>query len=303
MRASIYLLLISIIAGLIGWINQAYLRDQWKWYWVVRPYKVAYVDPYVLTADAERALKPKDHFKECAKTCPEMVVIPPGSFQMGSSPTLKGRSDNELPPHQVTITRQFAVSKFEVTFEEWDTCVTIGDCDPHIGDATWGRGKRPVIYVTWNDARQYVAWLKRMTGKQYRLLTEAEFEYATRAGTTTAYPWGDEIGNGNANCIGCGSEWDGKQTAPVGSFPPNGYGLYDMVGNVSQWVEDCYRPNYENAPTDGSAWNGGDCPLRVVRGSSWFSNPGPPRSAVRGWGAPDRRNSYLGFRVGRTLEP
>ena len=302
-RASIYVLLFGIIAGLVGWINQGHLKELARWYWVVRPYKVANIDPYVLAADAERALKSKDRFRECAKECPEMIVVPAGSFMMGSPPTLKGRSDNEHPQHQVTIAKPFAVSKFPLTFDEWDTCVAMGDCAPQIGDATWGRGTRPVIYVTWDDAQRYVAWLKRMTGKPYRLLTEAEFEYATRAGTQTAYPWGDEIGNRSANCIGCGSEWDGKQTSPVGSFAPNGYGLYDMVGNVSQWVEDCYHPTYENAPTDGSAWNSGDCALHVVRGSSWFSNPGPPRSAVRGWGAPDRRNSYLGFRIGRTLAP
>jgi formylglycine-generating enzyme required for sulfatase activity len=302
-RASVYLLLIGIIAGLLGWINQEYLKEQVKWYAVVRPYKAANIDPYVLTASAERSLKPEDHFRECARDCPEMIVIPAGSFLMGSPPTSKERSDNESPQHQVTISRPFAVSKFPVTFAEWDTCVAMGDCDPQIGDATWGRGTRPAIYVTWLDAQRYVAWLKRMTGKPYRLLTEAEFEYATRAGTRTVYPWGDELGTRNANCIGCGSEWDAKQTSPVGSFAPNGYGLYDMVGNVSQWVEDCYHPTYENAPVNGSAWSSRECPLRVVRGSSWFSNPGPPRSAVRGWGALDRRNSYLGFRVGRTLEP
>ena len=119
-----------------------------------------------------------------------MIVVPAGSFMMGSPPTLKGRSDNEHPQHQVAIAKPFAVSKFPLAFDEWDTCVAMGDCAPQIGDATWGRGTRPVIYVTWNDAQQYVAWLKRMTGKPYRLLTEAEFEYATRAGTQTAYPCG-----------------------------------------------------------------------------------------------------------------
>ena len=133
---------------------------------------------------------------------------------MGSLPTEPGHVANEGPRHRVTISKQFAVSKFELTFDEWDTCVVMGDC-VRLGDATWGRGNRPAIYVTWDDAKQYVAWLGRMTGKPYRLLSEAEYEWAARGGTETAYPWGDEIGKNNANCINCGSKFDGKQTSPV----------------------------------------------------------------------------------------
>src|SRR6185295_13805483 len=128
----------------------------------------------------------------------------------------------------------FAVSKFDVTFDDWDACMTTGGC-PHEGRASdfgRGRGNRPVIFVSWDDARAYIAWLSRMTGKPYRLLTEAEYEYAARAGTQTSYPWGDEIGKNNANCNGCGSQWDGRGTTPVGSFSPNRFGLFDMVGNV-----------------------------------------------------------------------
>ena len=154
----------------------------------------------------------------------------------------------------MTIAKPFAVSKFEVTFDEWDTCARYGGCRTDVSDFGFGRGQRPVIKVTWDDAQQYVAWLSKMTGEPYRLLTEAEYEYATRAGTTTAYPWGDDIGTNKANCNGCGSQWDNKQTAPVGSFAPNGFGLFDMVGNVWEWVEDCYNDNYNGAPTDGSAW-------------------------------------------------
>ena len=162
------------------------------------------------------------------------------------------------------------MSKFEVTFDEWDACVAYGDCDPRVSDSGWGRGRQPVINVTWDDAKRYVAWLSRMTGKPYRLLTEAEWEYAARAGTQTAYSWGDEIGKGNANCDGCGSQWDNKQTAPVGSFAANAFGLYDMHGNVWEWVEDCFHDNYEGAPDDGSAWTAdGDCNSRVLRGGSW----------------------------------
>jgi formylglycine-generating enzyme required for sulfatase activity len=142
-----------------------------------------------------------------------------------------------------------------------------------------------------------------MTGKPYRLLSEAEFEYAARAGTQTAYPWGDDIGKNNANCAGCGSKWD-RQPSPVGSFAANRFGLYDMHGNVWQWIEDCYHGDYDGAPQDGSAWiEGGDCTRRVARGGSWYSIPAGLRSAVRNWITSDGRLNYLGFRVGRTLLP
>jgi formylglycine-generating enzyme required for sulfatase activity len=140
-----------------------------------------------------------------------------------------------------------------------------------------------------------------MTGQHYRLLSESEWEYAARAGTTTAYPWGDEIGTGNADCIGCGSQWDGKQTSPVGSFKPNSFGLYDMQGNVYQWVEDCYHDSYRDAPTDGSANTTGDCSRRVVRGGAWARSPNELRSAYRHWGATNIRIDNQGFRLARML--
>jgi len=190
-----------------------------------------------------------------------------------------------------------------VTFADWDACVSVGGC-PKAGDSSWGRDTRPVINVGWDDAQTYVAWLSKMTGQPYRLLTEAEWEYAARAGTTTAYYWGGEIGKENANCNDCGSEWDNRQkTSPVGSFKPNAFGLYDMAGNVWQWVQDCYHGDYIEAPTDGSAWTSGDCSSRVVRGGSWYTHPHGLRSASRSWNATANRIGYLGFRVGRTLSP
>jgi formylglycine-generating enzyme required for sulfatase activity len=156
--------------------------------------------------------------------------------------------------------------------------------------------------VTWDDARRYVAWLSRMTGKPYHLLSEAEWEYAARAGAMTAYSWGDEIGNGNADCENCGSRWDARQPAPVGSFAPNRFGIHDMHGNVWEWVEDCGHGNYSGAPTDGSAWIAdGDCMNRGVRGGGWFFSPGGPRAALRLAYPPVYRFPNLGFRVGRTL--
>jgi formylglycine-generating enzyme required for sulfatase activity len=231
-QALVYVLLVGIIIGLIGVTNEAYVKKQVNWYWTMRPYRVENVDRYVLSADAERALKPGQSFRECAKDCPEMIVIPAGEFMMGSPASEEGRSDNEDPRHEVTIAKPFAVSRFEVTFADWDACVHYGDCDPRVSDSGWGRDRQPVINVTWDEAKRYVAWLHRMTDKSYRLLSEAEWEYAARAGTQTAYFWGDEIGKGNANCSGCGSQWDNEQTAPVGSFSANVFGLHDLHGNV-----------------------------------------------------------------------
>jgi formylglycine-generating enzyme required for sulfatase activity len=289
---------------------------------IVRPFGAANIRPYVRTAEQERALvaaaaacvmdgaPERCTFRECTAEqakdlCPEMIVVPAGSFSMGSPTAEKGRSAVEGPQHNVTIAQPFAVSKYQLTFDEWGTCAAYGDCDPRVSDSGFGRGNRPVIYVTWDDAERYVAWLSRMTGKTYRLLYEAEYEYATRAGTQTAYPWGNDIkldGKAMANCNGCGSQWDNRQTAPVGSFDPNKFGLYDMVGNVFEWVEDCAHGNYNGAPTDTSAWiEGGDCSVRVVRGGSWINSPELLRAAIRGWGSTDLRLSGLGFRVARTL--
>jgi formylglycine-generating enzyme required for sulfatase activity len=233
-------------------------------------------------------------FRDCSD-CPEMVWIPSGHFQMGS-PNGHGYSD-EYPQHLVNVSA-FALGKYDVTFNEWDACVADGGCTKHPSDHGWGRGRRPVINVSWNDAQQYAAWLTKNTGKQYRLPTEAEWEYAARAGTTTAYYWGDQVGSGHANCGGCGSQWDKKTTAPVGSFRPNRWGLYDMAGNVVQWTEDCYHSSYEGAPTDGKVWDSAECAHRVVRGGSLSPRPLWLRSADRG------RRGYadfiVGFRVART---
>jgi formylglycine-generating enzyme required for sulfatase activity len=294
-----YVMMFGIIAGWLGWINQSYIAEQFRWFTVIRPYKLQ-LQRYVLTAATEQAIKPGDVFRECASGCPEMIVVPAGSFTMGSSANEPGRSKNEGPQHRVTIDKPFAVSKNELTFEDWDGCVANGDCD-QISDNGWGRNRQPVIAVTWENARRYVGWLSRVTGRQYRLLSEAEYEYAARAGSSTAYPWGDEIGRGNANCNGCGSAWDDKQPAPAGSFATNAFGLHDVVGNVWQWVEDCYHTDYKGAPADGSAWTGTDCSKRVGRAGSWRDDPQNIRVASRGSFTPDLRVSTLGFRVARTL--
>ena len=221
---------------------------------------------------------------------------------MGAPATDTARYDDEGPRHEVAIASSFAVSKFDVTFTDWDTCVSVGGCVA-ASDSGYGRDTKPVINITWPDAQQYVAWFSKMTGQPYRLLTEAEWEYAARAGTTTTYFWGDEIGKGNTNCNGCGSAWDNHQTSPVGSFKPNAFGLYDMAGNVWQWVQDCYHGDYNGAPTDGSAWIRGDCSRHVIRGGSWYSGPRSLSSVARLGNSTDGRGDNIGFRLGRTLTP
>jgi formylglycine-generating enzyme required for sulfatase activity len=234
-----------------------------------------------------------------------MLVVPAGSFEMGSPTTEPGHQAMEEPLHKVTIAAPFAVGQYEVTFDEWDTCVAYGDCNPKISDSTFGRGQRPVINVSWDDAERYVAWLSLMTGKSYRLLSEAEYEYAARGGTQTYFPWGDTVqlnGAVMANCYGCGSQWS-SETVPIGSFPANKFGLYDMVGNVWEWVADCEHENYNGAPSDGSVWTaGGLCDSRVLRGGSWGSDPAGIRSAERSAGPVVQRLNFLGFRVARTLD-
>ena len=247
----------------------------------------------VSIADIQDALRPLPDFKE-----PEMVMIPAGSFTMGSN----DGQDDEKPPREVTIEKPFEVGKYEVTFNEWDNCVKDGGCKNKPSSLGWGRAKRPVINVSWDDVtKEFLPWLNKKTGKTYRLLTEAEWEYAARAGTTTKYSWGNETGKGNANCYGCGSQWDNKQTAPVGSFKPNGYGLFDMYGNAWEWVEDKWHSNYTGAPVDGSAWTSGDSSSRVLRGGSWFSDPNGLRSAYRFNNPPNNRIYLVGFRLARTL--
>jgi formylglycine-generating enzyme required for sulfatase activity len=254
-----------------------------------------------LSVTEERGLKAKDVFKECPN-CPQMLVVPAGSFTMGSPANETGHNKDEGPQHRVTITQQFAVGQFELTFDQWEACVADGGCNGYQpSDQNRGRGHRPVVNVTWNDAKAYVAWLAKKTGKPYRLLTEAEYEYATRAGTTTAYPWGNAVGTNHANCDGCGSQWDNKQSAPVGSFAANDFGLYDMVGNVWEWTEDCYHEGYNGAPADGSARTSGECGRRVLRGGSWFNGPEDLRSADHFGDSTTFRNLFIGFRVGRTL--
>jgi formylglycine-generating enzyme required for sulfatase activity len=239
-----------------------------------------------------------------------MVVMPAGSFTMGSPENEKDRVENEGPQHRVTFSQSFAVGRFSVTFDEWDACVADGGCNNYRpNDQGWGRGRQPVINVSWDDAKAYLTWLSRKTGKTYRLLSESEREYVTRAGTTTPFWWGSSISTNQANYYGDYTYGTGakgeyrKKTMPVDSFQPNPWGLYQVHGNVWDWVEDCYHDAYSGVPSDGSAWTNGDCKIRVLRGGSWVGNPWDLRAARRNGSTTVTRYNANGFRLARTLTP
>jgi formylglycine-generating enzyme required for sulfatase activity len=236
-----------------------------------------------------------------------MVVVPAGSFVMGSPESEAGRSPQEGPQHTVTIGKPFAIGKFTVTFDEWDACVAAGACNgAKTDDRGWGRGKQPVFNISWNDAQAYAAWISKTTGEPYRLLTEAEWEYAARAGEPTPFWWGSTISTDQANFDGRESYGDSRTGAyrgkplPVDSFAPNGFGIYNMQGNVWQWVEDCARI-YTATPLDGSAAAGGSCARRVLRGGAWNSAPSALRAANRLSYWPDYQQYYSGIRLARSL--
>ena len=269
-------------------------------------------------------------FRECPD-CPLMLAIPAGEFVMGSPPDERGRFDAEGPQHKVRI-KAFALAKHLVTRAEFlnflrATGYQPGACNSKL-NLVWkspGDGQAytpgsadpplwPATCLSWNDAQAYVGWINTKvrnlpsaskTRDPYRLPSEAEWEYAARAGTTTARWWGDAIGVGNANCNGCGSKWDGTLLAPVGSFPANPFGLSDTLGNVWQWVADCWNETYVGAPEDGRSWSTGNCRKRVLRGGSWSNVPVFVRSAARSGADADGLDfDYsinAGFRVARTL--
>lgn len=268
-------------------------------------------------------------FRDCA-ACPLMVELPPGRYLMGRAlgeeqrtghdrdPNRPQRTrDIERPQIEVEIAYPFALGKYEVTFDEWDHCVDEGGCGYRPTDRGFDRGDRPVIHVSRLDAEEYLAWLGNATGQPYRLPSSAEWEYAARAGTATARWWGDELGTGRAVCNGCGSRWDDRSTAPVGSFPPNPWGLHDMLSNVSEVVADCWHETYAGHPADGSprmeapaGWPGGECKRATWRGGGWPFFTWTVRAAARsggnmglGYRGDDpRAGGARGFRVARMVE-
>lgn len=287
-------------------------------------------------AEAERQAEatrqrtqPGATFRDCP-TCPQMVVVPAGSYQMGSPSYEAGRYDDEGPEHRVTIGQAFAVGVYEVTRGEYGRFVSTTGYEGESGCRVWtgekwesrsgrswrtsgfGQSERePVVCVSWQDAQAYTEWLSRQTGKTYRLLSEAEWEYVARAGTTTARYWGEgesgqcRYANGADSRtdfdwrIGCDDGY--ARTAPVGSYQQNAFGLYDVLGNVWEWTQDCWNASYAGAPRDGRAWERGECGRRVLRGASWYIRPRGLRSANRFGGLADNWVDSGGFRIARSL--
>jgi formylglycine-generating enzyme required for sulfatase activity len=280
-----------VIVGAVGWYNQDHIWKQYHWRFRM--------GPSVLTAEEEKAKAanpgPETTFSECVNGCPTMIVVPQRNFMMGTA----GNADSESPQHEVTIAKPFAVSRTEITFAQWETCVVAGAC-PMVSDNAWGRDDRPVILVSWDEAKQYADWLSKLTGKEYRLLSEAEWEYAARAGNSGKWSFGDKEEEIDKHAWYLSNA--GSKTQPVAKKKPNAFGLHDMHGNIWEWVEDPWHDSYESAPNDGRAWlQGGDLSRRVLRGGSWDSIPDFLRSAFRLRNHAANRIGSVGFRVGRTL--
>jgi len=291
--------------------------------------------PLLVIATAQRAHadQPAREFKECA-LCPIMVAVPAGEFVMGSPASEPGRFDAEGPQHRVAI-RAFALGKYDVATDEFlrflrTTGYQPKPCNPILNEVWHSPGhglayppydtvppRWPAVCLDWNDANAYIDWINQQVRREhpslnarksgpYRLPSEAEWEYAARAGTTTARWWGNDPGSGLAVCNGCGSKWDYSQLSNVDSFKPNAFGLYGMLGNAWQWTADCWHMTYVGAPTNGRAWTtGGDCARHVVRGGSWDNVPIFVRSAAR-TGAENDGKTYdystlTGFRIARDL--
>jgi formylglycine-generating enzyme required for sulfatase activity len=314
-------LLACIIVGGLGWYNQDFLKQQYQWRVVM--------GPSVLTAEQEKEIAAKigSDFRECANGCPTMIVVPAGTFMMGSPSNEPERSDGE-DQVRVAIAKPFAVGRFAITRGEFAAFVAATGhtadrgCLVYTGseweqqaDRNWRSpgfaqtDRHPVVCISWNDAKAYVAWLASATGKRYRLLSETEREYAARAGTTTPFWWGSTINPTQANYNGTAEPYKGggskgewrKASVPVDTFEANPWGLYNVHGNVLEWSEDCWNEKNAGNPGDGSARTSGDCNLRVLRGASWAGDPGFLRSALRFPSKPDIRNYNIGFRVARTL--
>lgn len=252
------------------------------------------------------ARSPLQRFRDC-KRCPEMVVIPSGSFMMGSPPDEEARASDEGPPRRVQV-RSFAMGCTAVSFSEYDRFAKVTGRD-RPSDEGWGRRAYPAINVSWDDANDYAQWLSTQTGQRYRLPSEAEWEYAARAGTTGPFSFVGMISSAKANYNSHYSYGDSQrefsgyreQTVPVGSLPANPWGLYEVHGNVLEWVADCWHSDYADAPSNGGVWAGGNCGRRVLRGGCWLNGPGGLRSADRVHAMPTSRYPFVGFRLARDL--
>jgi formylglycine-generating enzyme required for sulfatase activity len=327
LTGSLVLAAVLLFAGVVNYYMDAlypYSREFAKYVhkkWSAEPFRKARFVPAVYSADAEKRLIPSTQFQECTddldqSICPKMTVVREGQFWMGtaSDDPEQDPDGREQPRHQVNIGYRFAVSTFKISFAEWDTCVTYDGCEFVKNFADWGRGKQPVVFVTWQQAEQYVAWLSEMTGRSYRLLSEAEYEYVARSGREeNRYPWGKDFVMNKADCKDCEGRPPGGPAPLTKDRPVNEFGLSDITGNVWEWVADCYHKGYRisdgeqkfEAPTDGSAWTDhcqpANAQAHVVRGGSWFHDHTKVRSAARDITADNGENAYLGFRVARSI--
>lgn len=256
------------------------------------------IDPAPAAVVAAPAVPKGETFADALKvggSAPKMIWIPAGEFQMGARDS--AAQFDERPQHRVSVPA-FAMSVHEVTIAEYAKFArATGRKTPKTGDldpATY-----PVFFVSWNDAVEYAKWLSAQTGKNYRLPTEAEWEYAMRAGSTTAYPWGRKLGREKAHCFACDTGLDQRRPTKVGRFEANAFGVHDLAGNVEEWVYDCYNKNYQGAPDDGSIFKGGDCSVRVVRGGAYSSGPRALRSSARNKFQYDSANDSIGIRIVR----
>jgi formylglycine-generating enzyme required for sulfatase activity len=247
-----------------------------------------------LVARGEESRLPGDTFRDCVD-CTELVIVPNGDFTMGSND-----KPAEAPARHIVIRKAFAIGRREISFAEWGRCVEAGVCKYVARDQGQSRDDLPVTNVSWNDAQDFASWISKVTGKTYRLPSEAEWEYAARAGSTTSYWWGNDVGKGHARCADCGGAIS-QGAAPVGFFRPNAFGLYDTSGNAAEWVLDCWNANFKGAPADGSAWTSGDCSLRVLRGGSFADKSAAVRSSSRFRYDIDVRYYANGFRLVREL--
>jgi formylglycine-generating enzyme required for sulfatase activity len=312
LRASFAFLTLLLAAACVAWLERDVLDHYYRWHIAM--------GASVLAADEEKKLaaQPNAEFAECKRGCPQMVVVPAGKFMMGTAGPMPASCGDfnlcEEPQHEVTIMNPFAISKTEVTFAQWYKCVDAGACrEPEVPRESrekapfcyppHARDDRPVIQVSWQDAVDYTKWLSNLTGQEYRLPSEAQWEYAARAGSPASYSFGDD--ETKLDQYAWFNDNSGNETHPVGKKKPNAFGLYDMHGNVLEWVEDHVFNTYEGAPADGSTWlNPGLWHRRIVRGGSWKDPPDKLRSASRDGGTADGRGyCHVGFRVGRTLKP
>lgn len=282
-----------------------------------RRWRLAAAAIAVVAAAACAEPESTDEIRDC-DACPAMVSIAPGTFNMGAPDTERNRDDDEGPIHEVVIGRNFAIAKFETSWLEWEACVDDGACVTPSGHSmpegsSWGKDTRPVINVSWNDVQTYLDWISEKTGRVYRLPSEAEWEYAARAGVQARYQHGDDpktlcrVGNGADLATNFNNRNDcydriGRETAPVGSYEANPLGLFDLIGNVWEWTQDCWNSSYESAPATGDAWDTGDCTQGVIRGGSWGSYPHNLRFATRQGLDRTYRGHEVGFRIATDLE-